>query len=85
MLVGAAVETLPEDPVDAVVDDEEGVAYTLVAPEPSPPPAAYVADAGSEYDDHAVDEGSVEAELPKLDVAPDDIGLEVALLYEPEE
>lgn len=59
MLVGAVVEPAFEDPEDADVDEEEGVAYTLVAPEPSLPPASYVADAESEYDDHAVDDGSV--------------------------
>lgn len=68
VLVGAAVEVevevVFEDPEGAVVDEEEGVAYTPVAPEPSLPPASYVDVAESEYDDHPVDDGSAEAELP---------------------
>lgn len=80
MLVGALVPPF-EDPEEAEevvdADDDVGVAYTLVAAEPSLPPVPYVADADSENDDHPVDDGYVDAELPGLDVEIELSGLDV--------
>jgi hypothetical protein len=80
VLVGALVPPF-EDPEEApevvVADDDVGVAYTLVAAEPSLPPVPYVADADSENDDHPVDDGYVDAELPGLDVEAELLELSV--------
>lgn len=67
------VESSLEEPEDAEVDEEEGVASTVVAPEPSPPPIPNEddGDADSKTEPEEVEEAPEEAErvgLFELDV-----------------
>lgn len=85
--VGAVVLGFPDpegtpEVVDA--DDDEGVLYTLVAAELSPPPAPYVADPDPGIDDQPVDDNSVEVELLELEVELEDWLEDALLLVEPE-